>query len=87
MKYLPLLLIHFSLLLIHHSSAAAPATADGSKAPNFIIIFTDDQGYQDLSCFGSKEIKTPHIDRMASEGRMLTSFYSANLSAPPRAQL
>ena len=78
MKYLPLLLIHFSLLLIHHSSAAAPATADGSKAPNFIIIFTDDQGYQDLSCFGSKEIKTPHIDRMASEGRMLTSFYSAN---------
>ena len=46
--------------------------------PNFIIIFTDDQGYQDLSCFGSEDIKTPHIDRMANEGRMLTSFYSAN---------
>ena len=78
MKYLILLLLHFSLFSIHHSSAAEPATADGSKAPNFIIIFTDDQGYQDLGCFGSKDIKTPHIDRMASEGRMLTSFYSAN---------
>ncbi len=75
------------------SASASPAPADaGSTAkqagevqaltptpqPNFIIIFTDDQGYQDLGCFGSEDIKTPHIDRMASEGRMLTSFYSAN---------
>ncbi|MGB2012103.1 MAG: sulfatase-like hydrolase/transferase, partial [Akkermansiaceae bacterium] len=66
------------------SRKAAPKGGDrpgaSTQAPhqNFIIIFTDDQGYQDLGCFGSKEIKTPHIDRMASEGRMLTSFYSAN---------
>ncbi|MFT7303759.1 MAG: arylsulfatase A, partial [Akkermansiaceae bacterium] len=37
--------------------------------PNFIIIFTDDQGYGDLGCFGSTKIKTPHIDRLAKEGR------------------
>ncbi|MDG1358786.1 MAG: sulfatase [Akkermansiaceae bacterium] len=75
------------------SASASPAPADAgapakqagevqaltpSPQPNFIIIFTDDQGYQDLGCFGSEDIKTPHIDRMASEGRMLTSFYSAN---------
>lgn len=36
--------------------------------PNFIIIFTDDQGYQDLGCFGHPTIKTPHIDQMAKEG-------------------
>ncbi len=42
--------------------------------PNFIIIFTDDQGYNDLGCFGSETIKTPHIDRLAAEGRKLTSF-------------
>ena len=55
------------------------ASTQASSTPqNFIIIFTDDQGYQDLGCFGSEDIKTPHIDRMASEGRMLTSFYSAN---------
>ncbi len=45
---------------------------------NVIIIFTDDQGYQDLGCFGSPDIRTPRIDRMAKEGMRLTSFYSAN---------
>ncbi|MDA0765355.1 MAG: sulfatase [Verrucomicrobia bacterium] len=47
------------------------ASAD---TPNFIIIFTDDQGYNDLGCFGSETIKTPHLDRMAKEGRKFTSF-------------
>ncbi|MGA1529119.1 MAG: sulfatase [Kiritimatiellia bacterium] len=56
--------------------------------PNFIIIFTDDQGYADLSCFGSENIKTPHIDRMAQEGRKFTSFYVASsICTPSRAAL
>jgi len=45
---------------------------------NVIVIFTDDQGYQDLGCFGSPDIRTPRIDQMAREGMRLTSFYSAN---------
>ena len=45
---------------------------------NVIIVFTDDQGYQDLGCFGSPDIRTPRIDQMAKEGMRLTSFYSAN---------
>ena len=45
-----------------------------SAQPNFIIIFTDDQGYNDLSCFGSKTIKTPHLDQLAKEGRKFTNF-------------
>ncbi len=48
------------------------------KKPNFIVIFTDDQGYQDLGCFGSPKIKTPEIDQMAKEGARYTNFYSAN---------
>ena len=48
------------------------------KKPNFIVIFTDDQGYQDLGCFGSPKIKTPEIDKMAREGARFSSFYSAN---------
>ena len=53
---------------------AAPAAA--ADLPNIIIIFADDQGYQDLGCFGSPNIKTPHIDRMAGEGMRFTNFYS-----------
>ena len=45
--------------------------------PNVVIIFTDDQGWNDLSSFGSPDIKTPHINRLADEGAKFTSFYVA----------
>lgn len=58
------------------------------KPPNFIIIFTDDQGYGDLGCFGGEHVNTPNIDRMAAEGRKLTSFYvAAPVCTPSRAAL
>lgn len=43
---------------------------------NVIVIFTDDQGYEDVGCFGS-DIPTPNLDRMAGEGLRLTDFYAA----------
>lgn len=43
--------------------------------PNIVIIFTDDQGYQDLGCYGSPDIKTPHLDQMAAEGVRFKNFY------------
>ena len=45
--------------------------------PNVVIIFTDDQGYQDVGCYGSPDIKTPHLDKLAEQGVRLTDFYSA----------
>lgn len=45
--------------------------------PNIVLIFTDDQGYQDVGVFGSPNINTPHLDKMASEGLKLTNFYAA----------
>jgi len=63
-------------------------TKTENKPPNFIIIFTDDQGYNDLSCYGGTHVNTPNIDRMAAEGVRLTSFYvAAPLSTPSRAAL
>jgi arylsulfatase A len=56
--------------------------------PNFIIIFTDDQGYNDLGCFGSPNISTPNIDKMAEEGMIFTDFYVAcSVCSPSRAAL
>lgn len=58
------------------------------EQPNVIIIFTDDQGYQDLGCYGSPKIKTPHIDLLAQQGIQFTDFYvSASVCSPSRASL
>ena len=77
------------------SSSAVPAKnhdrdsrATKNSKPNFVVIFTDDQGYGDLSCFGGKHVSTPRIDRMAAEGSRLTSFYvAAPVCTPSRAAL
>jgi arylsulfatase len=47
------------------------------RAPNVVLIFTDDQGYQDVGVFGSPNIETPNLDQMAKEGIKLTNYYSA----------
>ena len=62
------------------------ATAPKSATPNFIVILADDQGYQDMGCFGSPKIKTPNLDQMAKEGMRFTDFYSAcSICSPSRA--
>ncbi|MCR9294887.1 MAG: sulfatase-like hydrolase/transferase [bacterium] len=45
------------------------------QPPNVLLIVSDDQGYQDLGCFGSQQVQTPHLDRLASAGLRLTNFY------------
>mgnify|MGYP001204275349 FL=1 len=45
------------------------------KTPNIIIIFTDDQGYGDLGCYGAQGFETPNIDSMAKDGMLFTDFY------------
>jgi len=49
--------------------------AAADRLPNIVLIVSDDQGYRDLGCFGSDEIKTPHLDRLAQQGVRATSFY------------
>lgn len=58
------------------------------RKPNFIVIMTDDQGYGDLSCMGSKDFVTPNIDGLAQEGARFTNWYSASpVCSPSRASL
>ncbi len=67
--------------------AAMSLQAAETTKPNFIIIFTDDQGYQDLGCYGSPNIKTPRIDQMAKEGMKFSSFYAQTVCGPSRSSL
>ena len=53
----------------------AVVTTTHAKTPNFVIIFMDDMGYADIGPFGATEYPTPHLDRMAKEGRVFTDFY------------
>jgi len=60
---------------------------DKAQKPNFVIIFTDDQGYGDLGCFGSKTIRSPRLDKLAVEGTRFTSFYAQPVCGPSRSAL
>ena len=52
-------------------------SGEHASRPNIVLIFTDDQGYEDVGCFGSPDIRTPNLDRMAREGVRLTDFHVA----------
>ncbi len=60
----------------------------GTKKPNFVIIFCDDQGYGDVGCYGAEGFQTPNLDKMAAEGMRFTNFYAcAPVCTPSRAAL
>jgi len=63
-----------TMLLISPAAAINVAVADGS--PNVILIYTDDQGSLDLNCYGSKDLFTPNLDRLATQGVRFTQMYS-----------
>ena len=58
------------------------------ERPNIIFILADDLGYGDLGCYGQQQIRTPHLDRLASEGMRFTRFYAGStVCAPSRCTL
>src|SRR4029079_19142460 len=55
--------------------------------PNVIVIITDDQGYGDFSCHGNPVLKTPNLDKLASQSVRLTNFHVTPMFTPTRGQL
>ena len=84
----PLLLVSLLLALVSARDLGAATVDEIPARPNFIVIFCDDLGWGDLSCYGHPTIATPNLDRMASEGMRLTQFYvAASVCTPSRAAL
>ena len=69
------------------ASCAGARAGESAKRLNFVLINIDDLGYGDIGPFGSRLNRTPNLDRMAREGRKLTSFYGAPVCTPSRASL
>ena len=65
----------------------ACATVNAAERPNILIVFTDDQGFADIGCYGSPTNKTPRLDQLAAEGTRFTSFYSQTVCGPSRSAL
>lgn len=74
--------------LAHANEKTAGAANTNDSKPNIIFILADDLGYSEVGCFGQKIIKTPNIDRLATEGIKLTQFYAGQaVCAPSRCVL
>ncbi len=68
--------------------ALGACAREAARPPNFVVILCDNLGYGDTEPFGSELHRTPHLNRMAAEGRKLTHFYaSAGVCTPSRASL
>ncbi|MEY4799016.1 MAG: hypothetical protein RI978_1317, partial [Verrucomicrobiota bacterium] len=74
-------------LLLGALLALSPASAQETP-PNFVILFADDLGINDLGCFGRKDQRTPNLDKLAAEGARFTQAYAAaSVCSPSRAGL
>ena len=81
---LRLLTLYFLLSCIN---TCIVTKAFSENRPNIVIVFTDDQGYADLGCYGNKRNRTPRLDALAKEGTRFTSFYSQTVCGPSRSAL
>lgn len=74
--------------LDNESSDNTPVTASVSEKPNILLIFTDDQGYHDVSYYGTPDLRTPHTDALAASGMRFDNFYAnCPVCSPTRAAL
>ena len=69
------------------TARGAAETARGATQPNVIIVWTDDQGYGDLSCHGNPVLKTPNLDKLHAQSVRFTDFHVAPMCTPSRGQL
>ena len=81
-------MLSFRNLLLAALGLSLNLAAFSVEKPNIIVIMADDLGYGDISAYGTKSFRTPHIDQLAAEGQRFTSGYcSASTCTPTRYSL
>ena len=70
-------------LLVAVWSMGAVSAGKEARRPNLVLILVDNIGYGDLGCYGNREIRTPHVDRLAEQGVRCTDFYIGSPSCMP----
>jgi N-acetylgalactosamine-6-sulfatase len=91
MRLLPAILIIFTLTIsscntsTKHKALNSEQRTLNSEQPNILFVFADDWGFGDLGCYGSKEVTTPNIDKLASQGTRYTQFHvTSGVCSPSR---
>ena len=69
--------------LIAFLVSGAGLIAQGQSRPNILLLLADDLGYRDLSCYGSTQVITPNLDKLASKGMRFTDFYAGSAVCSP----
>ena len=87
LKNMSLVALGGSLAPISYSQTTHSRASSAKTKPNFVIIFTDDQGYGDLGCYDSETIRSPRLDQLAREGTRFTDFYAQAVCGPSRSAL
>jgi len=82
----PTIIAILSLVLLG-ASAVAQAADTPAKRPNVVILLTDDQGTLDANCYGSADLQTPNMDKLAATGIRFTQAYAHTVCCPARAAL
>lgn len=77
---MPKLRLTAGAMLLLAACSTAPAASD---RPNIVLIYADDLGYGDVSCYGAKAVTTPHMDRLAREGLQFTDGHSSSATCTP----
>src|SRR5215212_6579325 len=74
----------FVLLFVFIAMASMTATLFSAEAkPNIVLLYADDLGYGDLSCYGATRIQTPNIDRLSREGLRFTDAHCSSSTCTP----
>ena len=72
-----------SRLYLCNSRNRSKNSTQAPKKPNVIVILADDLGYGDLKCYGAKNVETPHVDKLASEGIRFTNAHTVAATQHP----